>query len=219
MSSLPLVPEADGGLDRRGRRRQATLQEILQTSLQVMEEEGVGGLSLAEVARRMGIKPPSLYKHVASKEAVYDALFAAGTRANTAAILAALEGVPPGMPQLEVGFDAGVRWCVDNPTLTQLLYWRPVPGFEPSPAAFEPALESLALLRDALGAAVDAGDLRAEAATEEGVALYTSLVSGIVTQQLANEPGAQLDEGRFTRHRRTAFQLFREHYGRKKDRS
>lgn len=218
MSSLPLVPDAEDAPDRRGRRRQATMQEILRTSLEVMEEEGVGGLSLAEVARRMGIKPPSLYKHVASKEAVYDALFAAGTRASTAAVLEAAERLPPGLGRLETGFDATVRWCIENPTLTQLLYWRPVPGFEPSAGSFAPAVASLELLREALRAAVDAGDLRAEAASEEGVALYTSLVSGIVTQQLANEPGAPLEKGRFTRHRRAAFALFCEHYSRGKDR-
>ena len=51
------------GLDRRRRRRQETIDEILDIAVQVMAEEGVAGLSLSEVARRMGIQPPSLYKY------------------------------------------------------------------------------------------------------------------------------------------------------------
>src|SRR5438874_214262 len=31
-----------------------------------MEDEGVNGLSLAEVARRLGVQPPSLYKYFPS---------------------------------------------------------------------------------------------------------------------------------------------------------
>ena len=40
------------GLDRRARRRQETIEEILEIAVDVMSEEGVTGLSLAEVARR-----------------------------------------------------------------------------------------------------------------------------------------------------------------------
>ena len=45
-----------------------------------MTEYGVGGLSLGEVARRMGLRTPSLYVYFDSKNAVYDAVFARGWR-------------------------------------------------------------------------------------------------------------------------------------------
>ncbi|HEX3979859.1 MAG TPA: helix-turn-helix domain-containing protein, partial [Acidimicrobiales bacterium] len=64
--------------DRRARRRRETITEILDIALAVMAEEGVNGLSLAEVARRLGVRPPSLYKYFASIMAVYDALFLRG---------------------------------------------------------------------------------------------------------------------------------------------
>ena len=70
------------GPDRRARRRQETIEEILDIATEVMTEEGVNGLSLAEVARRLGVQPPSLYKYFPSLMAVYDALFRRGqTRA------------------------------------------------------------------------------------------------------------------------------------------
>ena len=43
-----------------------------------MAEEGVNGLSLAEVARRLGVQPPSIYKYFPSLMAVYDAIFLRG---------------------------------------------------------------------------------------------------------------------------------------------
>ena len=64
--------------DRRARRRQETIEEILDIAREVMTEEGVNGLSLAEVARRLGVQPPSLYKYFPSLMAIYDALFRRG---------------------------------------------------------------------------------------------------------------------------------------------
>ena len=65
-------------LDRRQRRRQETITEVIDTAAEIMVEQGVAGLSLGEVARRMGIRPPSLYVYFPSKHALYDALFAQG---------------------------------------------------------------------------------------------------------------------------------------------
>ena len=43
-----------------------------------MSEEGVNGLSLSEVARRLGVQPPSIYKYFPSLMAIYDELFLRG---------------------------------------------------------------------------------------------------------------------------------------------
>src|SRR3954452_6790197 len=66
--------------DRRQRRRLETIEEIVDVAVEVMTEHGVGGLSLGEVARRMGMRTPSLYVYFDSKNAVYDAVFARGWR-------------------------------------------------------------------------------------------------------------------------------------------
>src|SRR3954469_17434427 len=68
-------------LDRRARRRQETIEEVLDIAVEIMTEQGVAGLSIGEVARRMGIRPPSLYVYFPSKEAIYDAAFLRGARA------------------------------------------------------------------------------------------------------------------------------------------
>ena len=49
-------------IGRRQRRRQETIEEILDAAVDVMAENGAGGLTLGEVARRMGIRPPSRFQ-------------------------------------------------------------------------------------------------------------------------------------------------------------
>src|SRR4051812_28708543 len=104
-----------------------------------MAEEGVAGLSLGEIARRMGIRPPSLYGYFPSKHALYDALFARGWRL----LLEALESYEDTHPVAEDDLAAillrfgneFVRWSVENLAYAQLLFWRPVPGYQPSDSA------------------------------------------------------------------------------------
>jgi AcrR family transcriptional regulator len=70
-----MIAEPVARLDRRHRRRQETVEQVLDVAVAVMAEQGVAGLSLGEVARRMGIRPPSLYVYFDSKNALYDAIF------------------------------------------------------------------------------------------------------------------------------------------------
>jgi AcrR family transcriptional regulator len=186
-------------LDRRIRRRRETIEEILEVAVEVMAEDGVAALSLAEVARRVGMRPPSLYQYFPSKAAVYDRLFAEGARGVHAAASDAadrLEGADP-LARLRAYQEGLCRWCIENPVLTQLVFWRTVPGFEPSAESFAPAIEHRADLRSRLQAAVASGQLDAAAAGDEAVSLYTSLLAGAVSQQFANEPRASYDQGRF----------------------
>src|SRR5215510_753994 len=92
--------------DRRARRRQETIDEILDLAEAIMTEEGVNGLSLAEVARRLGVTSPSLYKYFPSLMAVYDALFARGAREQLEAMRAGMVGVELGLPALVAGLEA-----------------------------------------------------------------------------------------------------------------
>src|SRR5438309_2367782 len=137
------------GLDRRARRRQETIEEILGIAVEVMSEEGVTGLNLAEVARRMGIRPPSLYKYFPSLMAVYDELFRRGQIDHLNAMRQAMVGVEPGLPALAAGLDAAGRWALANRAVAQLMFSRPVPSFAPSAEAFAPSVAMFALHREA----------------------------------------------------------------------
>ena len=184
------------------------VDEALSHAVALMADEGVGALSVSEVARRMGIRGPSLYKYFPSRHAVYDALFLRGVLAQQAAVDAAVEGVTPGVERIRAAGRAVVRWAVENPALAQLLHWRPVPGFEPSPEAFAPSLRDRDRVRDEFAEAVRRGELSPAADSDDVVRLYTVLLSGLISQQLANQPGAAFDEGVFSRLTDRAIALF-----------
>ena len=184
--------------DRRARRRQETIREILQIAREVMTTDGVNGLSLAEVARRLGVQPPSLYKYFPSLMAIYDALFYEGQRANLEALRSGMQGAEPGLDALTAGLEASGRWCLANRAVAELLFWRPVPSFHPSPEAFAVSAEMVQLQRGALADAVAKGQLGPGATEEGAIFLVSTLIVGVLSQAFANEPDLPWGEGRFT---------------------
>jgi len=184
--------------DRRARRRQETIGEILDIARDIMTEEGVNGLSLAEVARRLGVQPPSLYKYFPSLMAVYDALFLDGQCENLEVMRAGMRGREPGLDALIAGLEASGRWALANRAVAELLFWRPVPRFHPSPEAFAASMEMVELQRGALADAVAQGQLGRGADEEDAIYLVSTLIVGVLSQAFANEPDLPWGEGRFT---------------------
>jgi AcrR family transcriptional regulator len=188
------------------------LEQALDHAVDVITESGVGALSISEVARRTGMRGPSLYKYFPSLHALYDALFARGLAAELAAVRTAIDGAEPGTARLRAAGRATVRWCTENPALAQLLHWRPVPGFEPSPEVFAASVEDMRELRAGLTEAVHRGELSPAADSDAAARLYTVVLSGVISQQLANQPGVPFEDGSFTRLTDDALDLFLDHY-------
>jgi AcrR family transcriptional regulator len=184
--------------DRRARRRLETIEEILDIATEIMTEEGVNGLSLAEVARRLGVQPPSLYKYFPSLMAVYDALFLRGQREHLDVMRRAMAEADPGLDALIAGLEASGRWLLANRAIAQLLFWRPVPNFEPTPESLAPSEEMIELQRRALADAVEAGQLGPDANADEAIYLVSTLIAGVLSQAMANEPDLEWGVGRFT---------------------
>ena len=184
--------------DRRARRRQETIREILDIAHDVMTEEGVNGLSLAEVARRLGVQPPSLYKYFPSLMAIYDALFLEGQRQNLEAMRGGMQGAESGLDALIAGLEASGRWCLANRAVAELLFWRPVPSFHPSADVFAVSVEMVELQRGALADAVAKGQLGPAANEEGAIYLVSTIIVGVISQAFANEPDLPWGEGRFT---------------------
>ncbi len=177
-------------------------------AVEIMERAGVGGLSMSEVARQLGMRQPSLYKYFPSLHAVYDALFARGLHGSDAAVMAAAEQLPQGVTRIRAGGAAWVRWAVENPALAQLLIWRPVPRFAPTDETFAVGQRQMDMLRTEFAQAVRLGQLRPDAGSVEALRLYTVVLSGVVSQQLANQPGVGYEAGVFSSLTDTAFDMF-----------
>lgn len=179
-------------------RRQGVIDEAIVHAARIVAEEGAGALTVSEVARRMGMRPPSLYKYFPSLHALYDALFEHGNRVMAARVAAATEAMEPGLERMVTAARTVTRWGAEEIGYSPLMFWRPVPGYEPSAQAFAPAQEAMAVVAEDAAAAIAAGDLDPDADPSEVVRMLTAVAAGIVSQQLSNEPGVAFEDGAFT---------------------
>jgi hypothetical protein len=73
------------------------------------------------------------------------------------------------------------EFCTSDPPRYQLLFQRTLPGFEPSPKSYAPAVRALADAQKwlALNGVTEARHLN----------MWTALLTGLVDQQMSNDPG------------------------------
>jgi AcrR family transcriptional regulator len=189
------VSPAKPAVDPRPARRQARLEEILSAAWEVANEKGLAGVSLHEVARRVGLRQPSLYAYVSSKNGLYDAMFGQASRALLNHVTTQDSPDDPRDAMLGV---ARAMWGFvrDNPVEGQLLFERTIPGFEPSTESYSVAQSFQNWVLEKLVAAgvTDPGD----------VDICTALVAGLISAQEANEPGGD----RWFQHLETVFSMF-----------
>lgn len=167
--------------DRRADRHAATKGEIVAAAWRLAREQGLGAWSLRDVAREVGMQPPSLYGYFGSKNAMFDAMFAEGYADLVARVEEAAASPASPVEKLRASAPLFFDFCVEDPARFQLLFLRTVPGFEPS-------AESYAMARVAV-------DRLAEVLAEAGmgepgqVDLWTALMTGLASQQVSNDPG------------------------------
>jgi len=161
-------------------RREARTAEIVEAAWKLAAVDGIGGFSLHGLAREVGIRQPSLYEYFDSKLALYDAMFLDGNRR----LLTRLEGLDlPDDPRRAVKLlmREFVAFATEDIARQQLLFARAIPGFEPSPEAYAPAV---AVLERSVELLKTAG-IRAQG----DVDCFTAMVGGVIAAQNSNEPG------------------------------
>jgi AcrR family transcriptional regulator len=99
----------------------ARQRQIVATARERLVQDGVEALSLGAVAKALGIKPPSLYKHFASRADLEAALIAEGLEELAAALEAA------GEEDLHALCAAYRAFALANPQLYRLMTAAPLP--------------------------------------------------------------------------------------------
>ena len=184
--------------DRRAERREATTAEILDAAWDLVRTEGLAGLAMRDLARRVGMQAPSLYSYFVSKHAIYDAMFAQGVRVYLEQeALVASTGDP--LADLQAGVRFFVGFCTQDPVRYQLMFQRTIPGFEPSPETFALSIEGLQRLKARLA--------EAGLTDQRSLDLMTAIGTGITDQQISNDPGGD----RWTRLVDEAVEMFFNH--------
>ncbi len=168
--------------DRRAERREATRREILDTAWEIAHRNGVAALTLREVADRIGMRPPSLYSHFESKNAIYDAMFAESWLELTHRFD---ELQPPAAPREALLLEAETFFDYATTDLArhQLINQRVIPDFEPSESAYGASIDAYERMRDAMRTK----GVRKQADLD----LWTALLAGLINQQHANDPGGK----------------------------
>jgi len=165
--------------------RQRTRAEILDAAWEQCRRGGLASLNLRALGAAVGMKAPSLYTHFSSKMEIYDAMFAQG-------YTAALEALPPyagerTKPAVEQGIRDSVTrfiaFCLADPVRYQLLFQRTIPGFVPSEASMRLAYANLDRGRQLL--------VLLGLHAPEALDLATSVITGLVDQQISNDPGGE----------------------------
>ncbi len=168
--------------DRVAERRSATRREILDAAWEVARDHGLAQITLRDVAQRVAMRAPSLYSHFDSKNAIYDAMFADACTECLAVMRATADKIPnDARAAIRLYSRTFFDFAVSDLARHQLMNQRTIPGFEPSPEAYAPAVEALDDLHAHLA--------RYGVTRQEDVDLSIALVGGLIDLQLANDPG------------------------------
>ena len=129
------------------------------------------------------MRAPSLYSYFGSKHEIYDAMFRQGYQQM---LLGSPELPEDTTEETLVAFahEAALRFfdfCVAEPARHQLLFLRTIPGFEPSPESYRVAVEAYDRTVGGLR--------RFPQVSDADLDLWTAALTGMVSQQLANDPG------------------------------
>jgi AcrR family transcriptional regulator len=129
---------------------------LLDAAAVLLEEEGPEALSVRRIAASAGVAPMGVYNHFASKAGIVEALFIEGfERLAQAMVSLAAIGDP-----LEALAEGGRRYralALAQPRVYELMFLRPVPGFEPSDEALEIAAQAFDGLATVVQRAMAAG--------------------------------------------------------------
>ena len=131
---------------------------LLDAAEAILEAEGPDALSVRRIAADAGVAPMGVYNHFDSKAGIIDALFARSFD-RLARSMASLSEIPDPLEALLVGSERDRALALSHPAAYELMFQRSVKGFEPSPAAKEVALGSLAQLLAAVERAIGSGAL------------------------------------------------------------
>ena len=187
--------------ERRQRNRERNRQEmqaaILEAARAVMREQGVAALNLQEVARRVGVRAPSLYEYFPGKAAIYDALFRMGVRLSAERLELLAQTYPASWDYARASLENYMTFAQEYPELYQLCFERPVPGFVPSEESMNESRQSLGRVDQIVEQGLEHGSLILDISPVQARDLLIAMMHGLTALHMANEPELPVGSGRF----------------------
>jgi AcrR family transcriptional regulator len=153
-------------------------QQIVEIALELLEEHGPDGVSMRIVAGRLGVRAPSLYKHLPDKQAMQNAMIAIGLRRQGEACERGMREADDPVWGVVSAFRA---WALEHPHLYRLMMEAPL---DPGPLVRSAELTAGRALREVMeGDAV-------------GALTVWSFGHGLITLELQDRlpPGVDVDQ-------------------------
>lgn len=153
-------------------------QQIVEVALELLEEDGPDGVSMRIVAGRLGVRAPSLYKHLPDKQAMQNAMIAIGLRHQGEACERGMREADDPLWGVVSAFRA---WAIEHPHLYRLMMEAPL---DPGPLVRSAELVAGRAIREVMqGDAV-------------GALTVWSFGHGLITLELQDRlpPGADVEE-------------------------
>jgi len=182
---------------RRRRYRKEIIEDILAIAREMMQKDGVAALSFNAIARRLGMRPPSLYTYFDSKNAIYDELFRRGFLEFGRWLDERPHQDGPLRENMHSAIETYMRFAQENPDLYQLMFQRPVPDFVPSEESMSVSLALLDQARSQVAHILQSDELATRLPVAEALDLFIALQHGLTELHLANNPELPVGEGRF----------------------
>lgn len=128
-----------------------TARSLIGAAHEILEEHGVGGLSLRAVAARAGFTTMVVYSHFGGKAGLLDALFVAGfERLSSAQRAVSIDGPP--LARVRATCAAFLDLAAESPNYFDLMFGGGGPDFSPSEQARRKSLTTLHHLESVVAA-------------------------------------------------------------------
>jgi len=157
---------------------------LIAEGLRMLGEREADSLSLRELARRVGVSAPSVYRHFPDKEALMTALAEEGLKQLAAAQHAAADAAGGGEEGFAATGRAYVRFALANPALFRLIFTSPLAARYRRDNPEQPEAMTFLLANAAASVGAPDGSQEAQRAAIEAWALVHGLAMLILDGQL-----------------------------------
>ena len=168
----------------------------LDAAARLLGAQGPAGLSVRAIAAEAGLSTMGIYHYFGGKDGIVEALYLDGFQGLEDALAAVPRTADP-LADIEELSLAYATYARHRPTYYEIMFSRPVPGFQPSQAAIAQAMRSWRALAETFERAEDEGLLTVPAA--DAALLIWSSGHGLLMLQLAGNALASDDTERLVR--------------------
>jgi AcrR family transcriptional regulator len=170
-----------------------TNEEILAVAAALVEEGGTDALTMNAVARRVGVRPPSLYKRVRSRDQLLGQVVDRAAQQMTVALDEALRHAGPGRTDGVIALAHALRaFAEEHPRLFGLVFAQLPGAVRPSPAILERSARAVLLAAERLAGPERALDAARTITAWAYGFLAIELSGGF---RLGGDPGAAFEFG------------------------